>query len=160
MQAQTNASFIFILVLTPASITFLLRWNFFSESWHIVCLVLVSCFLVWAEKWLFLEGPFSGHRFWQEGVRPNCLASPLLAKICGQKMATVLGTAFGRPCSGPRLRGRELVSDCGSFLDSLWVLFSAPSFVSDLWSAIGFETLLRKCVRAVLQWFLPYVCDR
>lgn len=66
-------------------------------------------------KMAIFWGPFSGHQFWQEGVRPNCLASPLLAKICGQKMATVLGTAFGRPCSGPRLRGRELVSDCGSF---------------------------------------------
>ena len=66
-------------------------------------------------KIVIFWGPFSGHQFWQEGVRPNCLASPLLAKIGGQKMATVLGTACGRPCSGPRLRGRELVSDCGSF---------------------------------------------
>ena len=75
-------------------------------------------------KMAIFWGPFSGHQFWQEGVRPNCLASPLLAKICGQKMATVLGTAFGRPCSGPRLRGRKLVSDCGSFFElGLGVVF-------------------------------------
>ena len=117
-------AFILILVLIPASIGCLLLWTFFSVSWHVVCLVLVSGFQVWAEKMAIFWGPFSGHQFWQEGVRPNCLASPLLAKICGQKMATVLGTAFGRPCSGPRIRGRELVSDCGSFFGlALGVVF-------------------------------------
>ena len=29
-------------------------------------------------KMAIFWGPFSGHQFWQEGVRPNCLASPCL----------------------------------------------------------------------------------
>ena len=83
-------------------------------------------------KMAIFWGPFSGHQFWQEGVRPNCLASPLLAKNCGQKMATVLGTAFGRPYSEPRNRGRQVVTDCGPFFGLVlgvvfWSLVLCPS---------------------------------
>ena len=103
-------------------------------------------------KMAIFWGPFSGHQFWQEGVRPNCLASPLLAKICGQKMATVLGSAFGRPYSEPQNRGRQVVTDCGPFFGLLCVSCSGLWFVSELWSTIGFESLLRRRARA-------YVCD-
>ena len=58
---------VFILVLSPASSTFLLQCNFLSESWHIGCLVLVCCFLVWAEKWLFFGGRFLATDFGKKG---------------------------------------------------------------------------------------------
>ena len=58
-------------------------------------------------------GPFSGHDFGQQGVRPNCRASPLLAKNCDQKMVTVLGTAGGRLDFEPRIRARKVVTDPG-----------------------------------------------
>ena len=90
-------------------------------------------------KMAIFWGPFSGHQFWQEGVRPNCLASPLLAKICGQKMATLLGTPLGRPRSDPRNWGRMVVAVCG------------PLF--GLLCASGFWTLV--CVRIVVhKWCL------
>ena len=58
-------------------------------------------------------GPFSGHHFLQERVRPNCWASPLLDRNEAQKMVSVLGTAFGRLLSEPQIWGRQVVTDFG-----------------------------------------------
>ena len=67
MLAQTQAAFILIHVLIPASISCVLLWTFFSVSWHVVCLVLVSGFQVWAEKWLFFGGRFLATNFGKRG---------------------------------------------------------------------------------------------
>ena len=88
-------------------------------------------------------GPFSGHDFGQVWVRPNCRASPLLAKNCDQKVVTVLGTAGGRLHFEPRIRARQVVTDPGpTFGLGFGGRFLASGLWAELWSPCGVDPLV------------------
>ena len=88
-------------------------------------------------------GPFSGHDFGQLRVRPNCRASPLFAKNCGQKMVTVLGTAGGRLLFEPRIWARQVVTDPGpSFGPRFRGRFLGSVLWAELWSPSGVDPLV------------------
>ena len=118
---QTHHSFLFLF--SPLRRSHFCCGGIFSQSHGILSVSILSpVFWCGPKNGYFLAAVF-GHRFWQGGVRPNCLASPLLAKICGQKMATVLGSAVGRPYSEPHNWGRQVVTDCGPNFGLLCVVF-------------------------------------
>ena len=91
----------------------------------------------------FYLGPFSGHDFGQARVRPNCRASPLFAKNCGQKVVSVLGTAGGRLHFESRIRARQVLTDPGlTFGFGLGFRFMASGLLPEVWSPSGVALLL------------------